>query len=174
MALIKCSNCGKDISDTTSECIHCGTPIKKEIVEVPAKKSNTTKIVVAVVIGVVVLAVLGVVALGFLIFAFFDYVDLKKVADNAGCDTYYCNVASDGSYLELDTNPLDLDNFSSAEAYKMMKNINRELELPESLDVKIGATRALDGRQSEEFDSVTVSWTYHPDKGLEILYELED
>lgn len=71
MALIKCSNCGKDISDTTSECIHCGTPIKKEIVEVPAKKSNTTKIVVAVVIGVVVLAVLGVVALGFLIFAFF-------------------------------------------------------------------------------------------------------
>ena len=27
MALIKCKECGKDISDSSTECIHCGAPI---------------------------------------------------------------------------------------------------------------------------------------------------
>lgn len=30
MALIKCSECGKDISDKATTCIHCGCPIEKE------------------------------------------------------------------------------------------------------------------------------------------------
>ena len=30
MALIKCPECGKDISDTISQCIHCGFRLKKE------------------------------------------------------------------------------------------------------------------------------------------------
>ncbi len=29
MALVKCSNCGKKVSDTTNECIHCKTKIIK-------------------------------------------------------------------------------------------------------------------------------------------------
>lgn len=33
MALIKCSNCGKDISDKSQKCIHCGTKIKKKTEE---------------------------------------------------------------------------------------------------------------------------------------------
>ena len=31
-------------------------------------------------------------------------------------------------------------------------------------------TRALDGRQKEVFDYVTVIWSYHPDSGINILY----
>lgn len=31
MALIKCKECGKNISDTTKECIHCGAPTKYSI-----------------------------------------------------------------------------------------------------------------------------------------------
>ena len=30
MALIKCQECGKEISDTSKRCIHCGAKIKKE------------------------------------------------------------------------------------------------------------------------------------------------
>jgi len=30
MALIKCSECGKEVSDKASKCVHCGCPIKKE------------------------------------------------------------------------------------------------------------------------------------------------
>jgi hypothetical protein len=32
------------------------------------------------------------------------------------------------------------------------------------------STRALDGRQHDEFDGIDVSWSYHPDSGLDILY----
>jgi hypothetical protein len=34
----------------------------------------------------------------------------------------------------------------------------------------IEATRALDGRQHDEFDGIEVSWSYHPDSGLDIVY----
>lgn len=33
MALIKCAECGKEISDKSEVCIHCGYPIKKEVVK---------------------------------------------------------------------------------------------------------------------------------------------
>lgn len=33
MALIKCKECGKNISDTTPACIHCGLPIEDNIEE---------------------------------------------------------------------------------------------------------------------------------------------
>ena len=31
MALIKCSECGKEISDKSEICVNCGNPIQKEI-----------------------------------------------------------------------------------------------------------------------------------------------
>ena len=30
MALIKCPECGKEISDKSDKCIHCGYPLSKE------------------------------------------------------------------------------------------------------------------------------------------------
>ena len=30
MALIKCVDCGKEISDTSKVCIHCGSPVEKQ------------------------------------------------------------------------------------------------------------------------------------------------
>lgn len=35
MAVIKCKNCGKEISDTTKYCVHCGHPVKEEVEERP-------------------------------------------------------------------------------------------------------------------------------------------
>lgn len=29
MAMIKCDECGKDISDKAAACVHCGKPLKK-------------------------------------------------------------------------------------------------------------------------------------------------
>ena len=31
MALIKCSECGKEISDKAKTCVNCGCPIEKEL-----------------------------------------------------------------------------------------------------------------------------------------------
>ena len=38
MALIKCSECGKEISDKATTCIHCGNPIFEEKIEKMKKK----------------------------------------------------------------------------------------------------------------------------------------
>lgn len=40
MALIKCSECGKEISDKSEICVHCGYPIKNTMEEVKEKDSG--------------------------------------------------------------------------------------------------------------------------------------
>ena len=30
MALIKCPDCGREVSDKSKQCIHCGCPIEQE------------------------------------------------------------------------------------------------------------------------------------------------
>ena len=97
-------------------------------------------------------------------------VNLEDVFNAVGCDNYYCDLADDGSYLSVDTNPLDLDDYSSSTAIKYVKNINSELGFSDALYTKMGKTRALDGTQTDENSKVKVSWTYHPDKGLSVVY----
>lgn len=43
MALIKCNECGKEISDKATTCIHCGNPIKKEIISKKNWKDLTSQ-----------------------------------------------------------------------------------------------------------------------------------
>lgn len=44
-----------------------------------------------------------------------------------------------------------------------------ELDAPSYVTHSMDNTRALDGRQSESWDSFEASWTYHPDQGLDVL-----
>ncbi len=98
---------------------------------------------------------------------------MQEVYDNIDCTTYYCTVASDGSYLEIDTNPSDIEDFSSTDAWEMVKDANDEFGFSEALNNKMNQTRALDGTQSDENSKVEVTWTYHPDDGLEVTYSLK-
>lgn len=50
----------------------------------------------------------------------------------------------------------------------------KQLDAPESVGVKIAQTRALDGRQSDEWGNFAISWTYHPDDGANVLIERTD
>ena len=43
------------------------------------------------------------------------------------------------------------------------------LQAPDYIFDLIGATRALDGRQTESWDSFKSSWSYHPDSGLQLV-----
>ena len=47
-----------------------------------------------------------------------------------------------------------------------------QLEVPDSVNTRIGSTRALDGRQTATWDDFDASWGYHPDSGLDIVIEL--
>ena len=88
-------------------------------------------------------------------------------------DSSYASLAADGSYLLIDTNPNDYDDYSDDEAIQGLYYTLIALDLPDSLLQKMAATRALDGRQSEEYDDLEVSWSYHPDKGLEVLFSID-
>jgi predicted nucleic acid-binding Zn ribbon protein len=89
------------------------------------------------------------------------------------CDSTWASVGSDGSYLSIDTNPDDEDDTGIAywEAYLAIESVNEALGLPEYLSEDMSSTTSLMGRQSQDFDDVTVSWTYHPDHGLEVTYK---
>lgn len=87
--------------------------------------------------------------------------------------------ALDNSYITIDSNPLNVEQGSivslltsdyQSRALNEIKTLNAFLGLPDWLYKEMMQTRAIDGRQKEIFDNVTVTWTYHPDKGLEVMY----
>ena len=84
-------------------------------------------------------------------------------------------MGADGSYLFLDTNPLDEDDNGNAypDAMDAMQEINDALGLPDSLMNDFARTTGADGKRSEEFEKqgVSVTWSYHPDHGLEVTYK---
>ncbi len=45
MALIQCSECGKQISSNAMSCPHCGNPIKKTNATIPVYENKTVKVV---------------------------------------------------------------------------------------------------------------------------------
>ena len=83
-------------------------------------------------------------------------------------------VGSDGSYLSLDTNHYDIKHsyYYIDPVDTAIQNINRELGIPESVYQRMLHTNALQGRQTATYGKYSVSWTYHPDNGLEVIYEL--
>lgn len=99
--------------------------------------------------------------------------DLKALY-NKFCNSTWAEVGADGTYLSIDTNPYDWDDQGLAypEAYYAVENIIDELKLPSSLLKSMGETSAADGRQTQEYDGLIVTWRYHPDNGLEVTFKL--
>ena len=89
MALIKCPECGNEISDKVKACPHCGFPFetnqdnKKEVqqvelsaINITPKKSKTTKYILIGVLSLVAIAVIGLLVNYFLgIKKYNDYID---------------------------------------------------------------------------------------------------
>ena len=105
----------------------------------------------------------------------------KKAPDlsalyNALSDKYGWTLGSDGSYLSADTNVHNLDDYSSTTIMYEIKDMNEDLGLPDSLWNDMLQTTWSMGKQQETYEriGIKVSWTYHPDKGLEVTYKLLD
>lgn len=91
--------------------------------------------------------------------------------------------AQDDSYLKIDTNPYDkavdeltyveLSTFDQVQTDSLngIKFVNERLGFTDAVYSKMMDTTALMGAQTEENDKYRVSWTYHPDNGLEVMYE---
>lgn len=92
---------------------------------------------------------------------------------NEYCTSTFASIASDGSYLSIDTNPIDIDDYADQDAFSAIVAINEALELPESVLNKMGQTRAMDGIQSYSTSELDIDWTYHPNRGLEVNYTIK-
>ena len=106
------------------------------------------------------------------------HVTVKGKIDFKSIYTKYCvekwaSVGRDNSYLSIDVNPDDEEDYYIGAAYAAIININRALGLPDSLYEEMRQTTWSMGKQNETYTDVgiTVSWTYHPDKGLEVTYK---
>ncbi|MCR4556381.1 MAG: Ig-like domain-containing protein [Saccharofermentans sp.] len=95
--------------------------------------------------------------------------DFQAIYDEY-CDYSWAKVGSDNSYLSIDTNPYNLDDYLEMDALTAIRNVNDALDLPESAYDGMSKVRALDGRVNQTYGDISVSYQYHPNQGLEVTY----
>lgn len=81
-------------------------------------------------------------------------------------------LGSDKSYLQVDTNPYDIDDYYNATYLEILKSAITALKLPNYIYQRMLKTTAMQGRQEVTANGITVSWTYHPNKGLEAMFTI--
>lgn len=82
-------------------------------------------------------------------------------------DTFGIEIGDNGQSISMSSEGDD----SAGAEYADITCVLAELEIPDSVETRIGTTRALDGRQSADWKEFTASWGYHPDSGLNIVIE---
>lgn len=175
-----CNNCGAELQPEQAFCPVCGTKIislNKYKTNKQKKRRKIIPIVAVLIIAIAAIAIISVASLGkgtsggnF----------LKMYSDIASEE--WCEISPDGKWMELDTNPNDIDEDDFTTVYYLttytpciekIEEINSELGFPASTKKKMDTTTALQGRQSDETDKYKVTWSFHPDKGLLVLYEIK-
>lgn len=81
-------------------------------------------------------------------------------------------LGSDKSYLQVDTNPYDIDDYYNATYLQILKSAITALKLPDYIYQRMLKTTAMQGRQDVTVNGINVSWTYHPNKGLEAMFTI--
>lgn len=143
--------------------------------DTPAAGKAKSKKKKLAVLGILVVVVIAVA------FAFLHKTKFERVADE--CVQIAGMIVGDGkSYFTLDTYPDSWESMDEAAAALLapaqqentlvaIQYANEELGFNGSLYTRMLETTSLMGRQTEENDQYKVSWTYHPDDGLEATYE---
>jgi len=162
-----CSNCGAKVEKGQVACMACGYALPKEKFSVKDFIKNKKKSIIILGVVVAVVVIISIIA------SAGKAVNFQKLYDEY-CTFTWAEVGEDGSYLFIDTNPYDEDDNGLAypDAYYAVENINKALGLPSSLIKEMGETTRLDGKQSRTYEDLglEISWTYHPDDGLEVTY----
>ncbi len=89
---------------------------------------------------------------------------------------YWWTIDSAGQWMEIDTNPYDWDDKYAASYVEAADNkiteVLGELGFSSTVAKEMELTRAIDGRKTATAGKYEVSWTYHPDEGLEVLFKI--
>jgi len=132
MALIKCNECGKEISDKASTCPNCGINFVKEKSKEKKeqiKKNLKKKLPLAKKSIIIVISIIAIVAIISLISSISKMIKINELKENFVEETYYCR-KHNGSYLhQAELNSVD---FTSVKVH-IEKNHNDTSKSPDSL-----------------------------------------
>lgn len=173
-----CTKCGAKIEETQQFCPYCGTKADDNAGEKPRvapSKKLLTAIAACVVVVIIFVLVSGSHTRNFK--------DLYGSSEYVGEDWF--EIGADGSYLTVDTNPDDKDYgkdlkdmtekdyYAWKNAAAAIETLNKDLGFTDALMQRMNKTSSLQGVQTDENDKYSVRWTYHPDKGLSVTYEVK-
>lgn len=148
-------------------------PVEEKVDTPTAPKPKFTRKKLAI-CGVILVAVIAIA------FALLYKSEFERVKDEV---VQIAGMVSGGKdYFTIDTYPDAYENMdelvaslllpqAQENALEAIKYANEALGFNGSVYSQMLKTTALMGRQSEENDKYKVSWTYHPDDGLEVTYE---
>ena len=128
------------------------------------------------------LAIIAAAATAVIAIAFILFIPSKFERVQNECVQIAGTVSGSGDYFMIDTLPDVYENMDETvkalllpgaqeNALEAIKYANEELGFNGSVYSQMMNTTALMGRQYAENDKYRVSWTYHPDYGLEVTYE---
>ena len=90
----------------------------------------------------------------------------QKAYDTCGTSSGV-SLSDNGTTISVDT--MGEEDWSGA-TYSDLVCIIDAVGTPSYINENIMSTRALDGRQTQEFDGIEVSYSYHPDSGMDIVF----
>lgn len=132
--------------------------------------NNKTRKIVLVVLAVFVTIALAMSACG-------NKTPLKTVYEKADVPVGmldYIEHGDDWSFIIVDTNPDDEDDYYNKASIDLVRNLNQAMEFPSSVMERMIRTTYDQGIQTYEGKKFEASWTYHPNKGLCVTYEVAD
>lgn len=173
-----CGKCGAELQDGQAFCPKCGQKaglgvdagVSSAISQFNAgvqKKSKKKIGIIAGAVSAIIIIIVIIVAI--------SSAGAKNFNDMYSdiADESWCEIASDGTWMKLDTNPYNLDDYMNSTAWYKIKSVLSDLGFPSSVSEEMNETRAMDGRQSASTDKYEVTWTYHPDNGLEAMFKIK-
>ncbi len=124
---------------------------------------------------VIIIAVVLILCCGIILSACSGTEKLKKVYDDivekhTGELYLVClKIADDHSYLTFDSNPYDSEDYYVPNYWKLLDDLMEALDVPSYVEEEMNNTTWSLGKQTAEIDGYVLTWTYHPDMGIEIL-----
>jgi hypothetical protein len=90
----------------------------------------------------------------------------QKAYDSCGTPSGV-SVSDNGTTISVDT--IGEEEYSGA-SYSDLVCVINGVETPSYIYDGIMSVRAMDGRQTQEFDGIVVSYSFHPDHGMSIVF----
>lgn len=168
-----CTNCGEPLKPGQKFCGNCGMKFDVKEIKPEGATASGVKMPAFDMKKKPIVFIIAGVAVVILLIALIGGGSSKNFAKKYGSwsSESWCTIGDDGSYIQLDTNPLDLDDHYEPDALDAIKKVNNDLGFGDSVTQQMLQTSALMGRQTAESKEATVSWSYHPDHGLVAFYE---